>query len=435
LIQQANQPIFLNFNTTLNRIHAMNILIMAQHYAPEEVSGAVLATELASDLVKKGHQVTFVTSAPSYPLGVVFSGYRNSFLSKETLDGVRIVRIWSYITPNKGFWARSLNFATFSLSSLLGGLAAGRPDVIYSYSPPLPLGLAAWLLSRLYRVPWVLRVEDLFPDAAVAAGVLQNHLAIAFFSALERFLYSKARLVSVLSEGFRKHLLKKHVPNSKISVEPIWADPNLVQPSPKENAFRAEYGLSGKYVILYSGNIGQTSALEEVLIAADILRDEPAFRFLIVGEGIHKDHLIAEAHRRIIDNLQFLPFQPRERFAEMLAAADVTLVTLNYRSSSYSLPGKVFNNMASARPILAVSPPNSELAHLIETEGCGINVPPEDPQAIVAALRMLRADKNQADEMGRLGRHALIERFSRKRCIDQYEALLQSTLIDAYSSD
>ncbi|MBN2501630.1 MAG: hypothetical protein JXB38_12685, partial [Anaerolineales bacterium] len=119
----------------------MNILILAQHYYPEEVSGAVLATELAADLVQRGHTVNFVTTAPSYPLGRVFPGYRNALLSKREEQGVRVFQVWSYISPSRSFWARALNFATFAMFAVLGGLAAGRPDVIFSYSPPLPLGL------------------------------------------------------------------------------------------------------------------------------------------------------------------------------------------------------------------------------------------------------------------------------------------------------
>ncbi|MBK7917807.1 MAG: hypothetical protein IPJ94_16395 [Chloroflexi bacterium] len=150
-------------------------------FRPEEVSGAILATELAVDLVARGHIVSFVTCAPNHPQGKIFPGYTNSLLAREIWQGVQLVRTWSYISPPTGFWRRIFNYGTFSTTAFYGGLVAGRPDVIFSYSPPLPLGVAAWALSRLWRVPWVLRVEDLYPDAAVAAGVLQNQRAIRFF--------------------------------------------------------------------------------------------------------------------------------------------------------------------------------------------------------------------------------------------------------------
>jgi len=195
----------------------MKILILAQHYAPEEVSGAVLGTELATDLCKKGHQVTFVTCAPNYPLGKVYPGYRNSLFSEEMLEGVRVIRTWSYISSQKTFWPRILNYATFSATVFYGAAISGKPDIILSFSPPLPLGVPAWLLSRLWHVPWILNVQDIYPEIAVVTGVLHNRTAISVLSNLERFLYRKATHIQVLSDGFKKNLVSKGVAPSKIS--------------------------------------------------------------------------------------------------------------------------------------------------------------------------------------------------------------------------
>jgi len=138
----------------------VRILFMAQCYAPEEVSAAVLITELATDLAQRGHHVTIVTGAPSYPQGRVFASYHNSLYQVKILDDVRVIRTWSYISPSKKFWPRLLHYGTYSATAFYGGLFGGRPDVIVSYSPPLPLGLSAWLLSRIFRVPWVLQLES-----------------------------------------------------------------------------------------------------------------------------------------------------------------------------------------------------------------------------------------------------------------------------------
>jgi colanic acid biosynthesis glycosyl transferase WcaI len=398
---------------------------MAQHYAPEEVSGAVLATELAVDLVKRGHDVTFVTCAPNYPRGQVFAGYRNRLYQVETLDGVQVVRTWSYISPRMGFWPRVLNFGTFSTSAFYGALLAGRSDVIFSYSPPLPLGLSAWLLSRLWRVPWVLRVEDLYPDAAVATGVLHNRAAIALFAALERFLYRRATHISLISEDFRQNLLRKGVAADKLSVVPVWADPELVQPQAKENSFRREQGLEGKFVVMYAGTLGLTSALEDVLQAAHHLKGDPDTHFVMIGEGVKKEALVRFAQDNSLENVIFLPFQPRSAFSEMMAAADVSLVTLNRASSPFSLPSKVFNIMASARPILAVAPPESEVARLVEAVQCGVSVPPDQPNALAKAILELKRDPGYLDCLGRNGRAQLESHFSRRWCVDLYEATFQ----------
>jgi colanic acid biosynthesis glycosyl transferase WcaI len=402
----------------------MNILILAQHYAPEEVSGAVLATELAEDLARRGHQVTFVTCAPSYPQGVVYPGYKNSLFARQNLRDVAVIRAWSYISPHKTFWRRILNYGTFSLGAFFAGLLAEKPDVILSASPPLPLGLAAYLLSRLRGAPWVLRVEDLYPDAAVSAGVLKNRLAIRFFYWLEKFLYRKAAHISLISHGFQRILEGKGVPRAKTSVLPVWADPDIVRPMPKDNAFAREHGLENAFVVMYSGNLGMTSSLEELVRAAGLLRERPGIRFVVVGEGVKKAALLALAGELRLENLLFLPFQPRAVFSEMLASADAGVVTLNQDSSNTSLPSKVFNVMSSERPVLAVANPESELAELVAGSACGLVVAPGDPQSLAAAILRLQAEPALRQQMGQTGRQRLIKDFSRERCVGLYETTM-----------
>ncbi len=402
----------------------MRILLMAQCYAPEDVSAAVLLTELATDLARRGHQVTFVTGAPNYPYGRVYPGYHNRLYQVESLDGVKVVRTWSYISPHKTFWRRLLHYGTYSATAFYGSLLAGKPEIIVNFSPPLPLGMSAWLLSRLWRVPWVLQVEDLYPDAAIATGVLQNRTAITFFSAMERFLYRRATHISLLSEGFRQNLLGKGVPREKISVIPVWADPDVVRPLPKENAFRAQHGLTGKFVVMYAGNLGITSCLEDVAAAAEFLQGQQDVRFVIIGEGVKKTALEDMAKSKGLENVLFLPFQPREVFAEMLAAADVSLVTLNRDSSKTSLPSKTFNIMASGRPILAITPPDSEIAQLVQEADCGLNSPPQQPKLLAETILKLMCQSDRLLAYGQNGRLQLESKFARARCVEMYERML-----------
>ena len=411
----------------------MKILLMAQHYAPEEVSGAVLATELAEGLVERGYQVTFVTCAPSYPLGKVFSGYQNNLYAIENRNGVKVIRIWSYITASKNFWARILNYATFSIMALLGGCMVQKPDVVFSYSPPLPLGLAAWFLSRLRRIPWVLRVEDLYPDAAVAAGVLRNRVAIAFFAYMEKFLYRQATHISVISDGFRRNLLVKGIPSPKISIAPVWADPDIIRPMPSENEFRREHGLSGKFVVLYAGNLGLTSALEDVISAASKLRQHQEIVFLLIGEGAKKEALKRQAKN--LPQVIFLPYQPRVRIAEVMASADVSLVTLNNKSSPYSLPSKVFSIMSSQRPVLGVAPKDSELAYFINITQCGYCVPSNSPDCLVEKIQFLKKNPKELLLLGKNGRNELVLNFAKENCITLFEQTLLSVLPASEEND
>lgn len=406
----------------------MHVMFMAQCYAPEDVSAAVLISELATDLVKRGHKVALVTGAPNYPYGRVFPGYRNRIYQVERLDGVRVIRTWSYISPRKTFWPRIFHYGTYSVTAFYGALLAGKPDVLVNFSPPLPLGISAWLLSRLWRIPWVLQLEDLYPEAAVAAGVLRKRSAVAFFSAMESFLYHRANHISLISESFRQNLLNKGVSADKITLIPVWADPELVSNLPKENNFREQHGLQGKFVVMYAGNHGITSCLENVLQAAETLKDDPDIRFIFIGEGVKKPALEEVSRLKGLKNILFLPYQPREAFPEMVAAADLGLVTLNSRCSLTSLPSKTFNIMASGRPILAVTPPEGEVAHLIKEVECGVNIPPEHPELLAEAILKLKQQDKRLTEMGQNGRAQLETTFSRAYCIDMYEHMLLDVL-------
>jgi colanic acid biosynthesis glycosyl transferase WcaI len=403
----------------------LRIMIMAQNYAPDEVSSAVLLTELAIDLVKKGHAVTVITAPPSYPYGRVFPGYRNFLYYVEWMDDVRVVRTWSYLSPLKTFWRRLLNQGFCSFMAFFGGLLAGKPDILVIDSPPQPLGLSAWALSILWRVPWVLHIEDIFPESAVSMGVLRNRTAIAFFSAIERFLYRKATHISLISEGFRRNLLGKGAAPEKITVIPVWVDPDIVRPMPRENAFREKHGLNGYFVVMYAGNLGLTSCVEDILPSAELLLNEPNVRFVIIGERVKCTDLDAAVRSKNLTNVLFLPYQPREIFAEMMAAADVGIVTLNHNSSITSLSSKTFNIMASARPILAITPQRSEIAEIVRDADCGINVPPDQPVLLAETILKMMQQPAQMIRMGKNGRSQLENRFARSHCVTAYEQMLR----------
>jgi colanic acid biosynthesis glycosyl transferase WcaI len=304
---------------------------------------------------------------------------------------------------------------------------AKKPDIIFCYSPPLPLGITAWLLSRFRHIKWIFRVEDLFPDAAVAAGVLNNQVVISFLSKMEKWLYRKADHISLISEGFRKNLLAKGLPNEKVSVAPVWADPDVITPLPKENNFRQIYGLLGKFVVLYAGNLGFTSALEDVIAAASLLKDELEIVFLLVGEGVKKAALVQKAQD--LSQVVFLPYQPRSSVGEMMSAADISLVTLNAKSSPYSLPSKVFNIMASGRPLLAITPDISEVAQLVELAQCGCNILPGYPEELAKKILEIKQNPKRQAIWGENGRSYLLNHFSRKICLDMFESTLQQAVV------
>lgn len=403
----------------------MHIMLMVQCYAPEEISAAVISTELATDLVTRGHQVSVITIAPNYPYGKVFPGYQNKIYQVEYLDDVKITRTWSFISTQKTFWRRIFLYGSYCATSFYGGLAAGKPDILVSFSPPLPLGITADILSSFWKIPWVLQIEDLFPEAAVAAGMLQNQFVIDFFTRMAKYQYQRASHISVISHTFKNNIINYDIPDEKISIIPVWADPNLIKPLPKENSFRKIHDLDGKFVVLYSGNIGVTSCLEDIIQTANILHDISDIYFVIVGDGLKKDNLVNLVEQHELTNVKFLPYQPREFYPEVLAAADISLVTINEKSQLSSLPSKLFNIMASARPSLAIAPATSELSHIIEETKCGIIIPPGNPELIANTLIELIKSPEQLIKLGNNGRFKLEQSYSKSKCIDRYEEMLK----------
>lgn len=398
-----------------------NILILAQHFAPEDVSGAVLGSELTHDLQQVGYQITFVTCAPNYPDGRVYSGYKNSLNFREKIDGVNVIRTWCYISPKKTFWRRILNYGTFSLSALLGGLAAQKPDLILSFSPPLPLGVSAWILSRLWRVPWILNVMDLYPEVAIATGAIRNTLAISVLETLERFLYHKATHIQVISDGFLKNLHQKGVPEDKLSIIPVWADSNTIRPSNKENSFRRKFGLSGKFVVMHAGNFGFNNSLEDIIDVAKLLKNEENILFVMIGEGEKKEEIIRRVNECNLSNVLIYSYQPRQDYETMLAAADLGLVSLSANAHYTSFPSKTFNIMASGRPILAITPANSEISNLVHEYDCGITVEPHHIADLANEILRIKNDTDLLILMGNNGRRVLEKKFSRSQCIALYD--------------
>jgi colanic acid biosynthesis glycosyl transferase WcaI len=403
----------------------MRILMMGQHFWPEEVSGAVLATQLAESLIQRGHDVTFATSFPNYPQGVVFEGYRGKWFAREYYNNVEIIRTWSYVTPEKALKRRVINYGTFSASVFYAGLIARRPDIVMSYSPPMPLSLTVYLLSRLRQIPWILRVEDLFPEYAEKLGIVKSKGLVRTLESFERFFYRNATHISVISEGFRQKLLERGVPSNKLSVTPVWADPDEIKPMPHHTELRREYNWHDKFIVLYAGNIGMTSSIEEALCAAEILNDYNDIQFVIVGEGVKKADLIQLARTKGLSNISFLPYFPRERFPELLASANALLVTLNETAQSTSLPGKTFSYLASGRPILAVAPTNSELSQLIRAANAGLCVPVGTPTELADAILALKGSPGMQTEMGHNGRKLLETKFSRDHCVTLYETMFE----------
>jgi colanic acid biosynthesis glycosyl transferase WcaI len=401
----------------------MRILIYSYNYHPEPIGIAPLMTELAEGLVKRGHEVRVVTGMPNYPQRRIYEGYRGKLYATEQRNGVTVQRCYVWIRPKPGFMDRILLEGSFVLTSFFQALNGWRPDAILLTVPPLPACVPATILSWLNDCPVVLNLQDILPDAAVNTGLLRNKALIAIFKSLEKFAYHQAHKIAAIAEGFEENLRSKGVNPDKITLIRNWVDVNFVKPLPKENAFRREHGLDGKFVVMYAGNIALTQGLETVLQSARYLGHLPDVQIVVVGEGRALDALQKLRDRFALTNVKLLPFQPRETLPTMLAAADVGLVVQKQNVICFNMPSKIPTILASGRPILASVPSSGTAAKAVRQSGGGEIVPPEDPQALALAIEKLYKNPELCARLGQRARQFAMQHYSFENALDSYESL------------
>ena len=406
----------------------MRILYLSQYFPPEAGATQTRAFELARNWVRLGHAVTMLAEIPNHPSGIIPPAYRGKLYERVLLEGIDVIRLWVKASPIKTFRSRMLFYLSYMFSAALAGLllAHGRYDLIYASSPPLFVGGAALALSKLRRIPLVFEVRDLWPESAVALGELSNLTAIRWASRLEEACYRRARRIVVVTQGIRERLLERGLPATKLVFAPNGANVEMFGFLPSERqAQRQEWGLEGKFIALYAGIHGVAQGLETLLEAARLLQDDPAYHFLLVGDGPRKAELAARAEQMRLPNLTLLPEQPRERMPAILSAADAALIPLRrLELFKGALPSKLFDAWACQRPV--VLSVDGEARRALEACHGGIFAPPEDAPALAAALRSLNTDPAAASAMGKRGRAYTAAHYSRQACaVDLMNSLLE----------
>lgn len=404
----------------------MKVLILSQWYPPEP---AVIPHGLATELVERGHEVLSVTGFPNYPLGRIYAGYHQRLWKWDELGGVRVLRLPLYPDHSRSGVRRALNFLSFAASaSLLGPILSEPADVMWVYHPPPTIGLPAWWISALRRIPFVYEIQDMWPETLLATGMMRSQLGLAAIGRLARFAYNRATAITVISPGFKRNLIGKGVPEKKIHVIPNWADEDLYRPVPPDSALAAKHGLAGKFNVVYAGNIGLAQGLDTAVEAAKQLGDLPRVQFVLVGDGVDEPRLRAMSVREGVRNVRFLGRQPPESMSSFLALADAALVHLK-RDPLFemTIPSKTLAYMACARPILmAVA---GDAADVVREAGAGLTCAPEEPKALAEAVRALYEMPIAARErMGNAGREAFLRCYTRRALVDQYEDLFRQVV-------
>jgi colanic acid biosynthesis glycosyl transferase WcaI len=402
----------------------MRILILHMRFHPDLTGTGPLVTDLATHLAAMGDQVTVITSMPHYGRRNVHSKYRGRLFYRENFQGVDVWRTFVYVPPNsKGFY-RGINYLSYTFMSIIAGLFSDPADVILCVNPPITVGFSGWLVSLAHRSPMINNIQDIWPDCIAIIGQLRNKLLFRIFQYLEKFIYKASARLILLSDGMKQNILSKGVNKNKIAIIPNWADVDFIRPLPKNNGFRKAHGLNNNFVVMFAGNLGFISVLDTVLDAANLLQKDSRIQFVIVGEGNAKPALVKRASALKLNNVRFLSTQPKAVLPEMLAAADISLVTLDRRLGQLNVPSKTYNIMAGSRPVLAAVPENSEIARLVKEADCGVCVPPEDPKSMARAIKDMLSRPEALERYGKNGRKYVSENYSRDKLIRRYRELL-----------
>ena len=400
------------------------ILIISRYYPPEIAVSGVCVHETAKRLVQRGYQVTVLTTFPNYPTGIIPQAYRGYKILREVRDGVRVVRLWSYIVPNKGFVRRILAQLSFGcLAPFLGWKEVQHPDIIIVTSPPLFTVIAGRIFAWLKHSPLVVRIADLWPESAIQLGVLHNRFFIRLAEWLEWSTYEQANVVWVVTEGIRNTLVRRGLDPKRILLLTNGADITLFRPLPQVQA-RAHLGWIPCFTVLYAGNHGLAYSMSSILDVAEQLREYTDVRFVLVGEGVKKADLIADAQMRNLENITFLDPVEHERMPILIAASDVCLVPLrDIPLVKGSLPVKMFEIMACARPMIVGA--EGLARQLAEQEaGTAICVAPDNIDELASAILLLRDQPVLAATLGEHGRRVAVEKFD----YDQLTATLDARI-------
>jgi glycosyltransferase involved in cell wall biosynthesis len=390
-----------------------HVLFVTPYYPPERGAPMVRISETAKVLISQGYEVTVLTTFPNHPTGIVPVEYRGHFILKEVIDEVRIIRIWSYFSSNKGFTRRVLAHLSFGcLAPLLGGKAVGQPDVIIVESPPLFNAIAGHLLSWSKRCPFIFTVADLWPESAIQLGMLRNRIFIRMAEWLEWSTYQHAGAIWAVTEGIYTTLIRRGLSPEYVFLLTNGVDTTLFNPRSQAQA-RAELGWNEQFIVLYAGTHGISHALVTLLDAAEQLQGFPDIRFILIGEGAEKEHLIAEAERRKLPNVTFMEPQPHERMPLFLAAADACVMHMRkIPLFKGALPFKMFEAMAMARPILLGVDGEARRIAVQEAQAA-LYVEPENAAELASAVLYVHDHPEEAELLGQRARTLVKQRFDR----------------------
>ncbi len=405
----------------------MRILYLSHYFHPEGNAPAKRVYEMCRRWVRLGHQVTVITCAPNVPSGAVYDGYQNTWLHRETVEGIETIRVWTYLAANRGTALRIVNYLSYMVLAVIAGLRTQRPDLVIATTPQFFCGWAGVWVSRLRRLPFILEIRDIWPDSIVAVGALGSPRLLRLLERWERSMYRAATRIVTVGEGYQQQLEARGVDSERIDVVHNGVDRKAFVGAGDGSQVRAEFGLGDAFVVSYVGTIGLGSGLDVVLRAARLLESEGRrdIVFMLVGDGAVREELEQQARAERLDRIVFTGLQDKARIPAILAATDACLVHLTGQDLFRSvLPSKIFESAAMAKPIIMGV--RGFAADLVERAEAGICIEPENETELVAAACRLAGDRALARSLGESGRERIAARFDYDDLAARYLAIIRA---------
>ena len=366
----------------------MKILFLSDIFPPEVNAPATRTYDHCREWVKAGAEVTVITCAPNFPKGKVYDGYKNRLYQTEWMDGIKIIRVWSYIVANKGFLKRTLDYISYSVTSFFAGLLV-KADLIVATSPQFFTALSGRTLHFWKRIPWIMEVRDMWPESIKTVGAMKDNAFIRYFEWEEIRCYRSAKKIVVVTDSFKKKLISRGIPAEKIAVIKNGVNKALFSPMPKDKTLIDELGLKGKKVVGYIGTHGMAHKLDFIIRQAKEMDGKNDFHFLFLGNGAERDNLLKLVEEQNCTNVTMLESVPKQEVKRYISILDVCLINLR-KSELFTtvIPSKIFENAAMAIPILMGV--EGEAQEIVELYGAGLCFKPEDAEDFKAKLTQLQ---------------------------------------------
>jgi len=372
----------------------MHLVFITDNFPPEVNAPASRTFEHCREWVRAGHEVTIITCVPNFPRGRVYEGYKNRLYQTEKMEGIDVIRVWSYITANEGFVKRILDYVSFMVSAVIVSPLVKKPDIVISTSPQFFSACAAYLISAMKNRPFIFELRDIWPESIKAVGAMKESFVIRVLEKIEMFLYQKAVRIISVTNSFKRTLVKRRVDENKIFVVTNGVDLDRFSPQAKDGRLVKQYGLENKFVAGYIGTHGMAHCLETILDAAEKMQTQvggDVFRFIFLGNGARKNALMEKAETMGLDNVVFIDSVAKEEVVKYWSLLDVSIIHLRKtKLFTTVIPSKLFECMGMGIPVLHGV--MGESADIVQKEGVGVLFEPENTDALCEGLWRLKED-------------------------------------------